>query len=85
MLRGDLTMQGRVITFSSIDGTGLILAKVGKYGVKRPYPFSAASFLSSDLPKVGEEVDFELNERGQAVSITRFLRNKIGLSLIDYA
>lgn len=78
-------MQGRVITFSSIDGTGLILAKVGKYGVKRPYPFSAASFLGSDLPKVGEEVDFELNARGQAVSITRLLRNKVSLSLVDYA
>ncbi|WLF83712.1 hypothetical protein [Moraxella sp. ZY210820] len=78
-------MQGRVITFSSVDGTGLILAKVGKYGTKRPYPFSAASFLSSELPQVGEEVDFELNTRGQAISITRLLRNKVSLSLIDYA
>lgn len=78
-------MQGRVITFSGVDGTGLILARVGRYGAKRPYPFSAASFLGFDLPKVGEEVEFELNERGQAISISRLLQNKVGLSLIDYA
>lgn len=78
-------MQGRVLQFSSIDGTGLILARVGKFGVQRPFPFSAASFLGSALPKIGEEVDFEINERGQAVRITRLLRNKVGLSLVDYA
>lgn len=75
-------MKGRVITFSHTEGVGLILAKAGKYGRMRPYPFSAANFLGLDLPKVGQEVDFELNERGHAVKITRLARGQVELSII---
>lgn len=75
-------MKGRIITFSRTDGIGLILAKAGKYGKTRPYPFSASNFLSSELPKVGLEVDFELSEQGQVINITRLIRGEVGLSLV---
>lgn len=63
-------MQGQIIEFSMAQGIG----KIASYCGKQQFVFSYSQWMAKDLPKLGQSVDFEVNQRGHAMMITTLSR-----------
>lgn len=70
-------MKGQVVAFSLSQGVGKIVTSTNKEVL-----FSFAQWMSNDLPKIGQDVDFDINQHGHAVMVTSMVRNAWSLELV---